>query len=331
MTFADVSEGGPSKLELLEFLQNCDISPASRVSSTFSSRAPSPSPSLMSIMYPGVRPPSGKNSIPASPLSTPLLRSKPPPPPLQPPLQTNLFQPIGSISHSDSNVSIGEATVHKESKDFAVNAEPSSPAPADGKTAAVLKKDPKLGLVLKKQGTDEGDKVGERKPPALSREKKLNRVDSEGTIHQRSRSNEIDYVSLRSDSLKSSHLSAFRSPPASSTQTFSALGYSSAQTPRAMVSPVSVGTDRQSCSSVVSDATAGEELSHSEHRAPQKAADDSHHDENEDDADDDDDDILGKRTDSSQNEGRYSWLKDFDSSLWSNYFTSAEESHFSDC
>ena len=28
---------------------------------------------------------------------------------------------------------------------------------------------------------------------------------------------------------------------------------------------------------------------------------------------------------------RFSWLKDFDSSLWSSYFTTPENSHYSDC
>lgn len=98
MTYIESNSGGPSQEELLEQLQKCDIS-ASRVSSTVSSRAPSPSPSLMSIMFPGMKP--GACSVQAS-TPTALLRS----------LGTstaNYFQPIQNNSTTGSNLSLSAA------------------------------------------------------------------------------------------------------------------------------------------------------------------------------------------------------------------------------
>lgn len=60
-------DGGPSQQELLEMIQNCDIS-SSLVSSVVSSRAPSPSPSLMNIMFSGMR--AGGPSTPSGTPST---------------------------------------------------------------------------------------------------------------------------------------------------------------------------------------------------------------------------------------------------------------------
>ena len=65
-------EAGPTQEELLHLLQNCDLAGASRSTSAVSSRTPSPSPSLMSIMHPGYKP-----ALPVShtgtPISTPLM------------------------------------------------------------------------------------------------------------------------------------------------------------------------------------------------------------------------------------------------------------------
>lgn len=66
---------GPTQEELLLLLQNCDLSGASRPGSALSSRTPSPSPSLMSIMCPGYRPIGANDSSRTStPIGTPLLR-----------------------------------------------------------------------------------------------------------------------------------------------------------------------------------------------------------------------------------------------------------------
>ena len=78
----------------MEQLQKCDIS-ASRVSSAVSSRAPSPSPSLMNIMYPGLKP--GACGVQAG-TPTALLRSLGAP-------SGNLFQPIRSNSISNLSLS----------------------------------------------------------------------------------------------------------------------------------------------------------------------------------------------------------------------------------
>lgn len=47
----DKGDGGPTRAELLELLHNCDVSCGT--SSLVSSRAPSPSPSLLSLIFPG--------------------------------------------------------------------------------------------------------------------------------------------------------------------------------------------------------------------------------------------------------------------------------------
>lgn len=48
---SDKGDGGPTRAELLELLHNCDASCGT--SSMASSRAPSPSPSLLSLIFPG--------------------------------------------------------------------------------------------------------------------------------------------------------------------------------------------------------------------------------------------------------------------------------------
>ena len=66
-------KSGPSKEEVLQLLHNCELSGCSLASSTVPSRAPSPSPSLMSIMCPGYRPTAITTSQSGTPISTPLL------------------------------------------------------------------------------------------------------------------------------------------------------------------------------------------------------------------------------------------------------------------
>ena len=66
---------GPTQEELLRLLMNCDLSGASQPGSAYSSRTPSPSPSLMSIMCPGYKPVDAcDGSHAGTPISTPLMR-----------------------------------------------------------------------------------------------------------------------------------------------------------------------------------------------------------------------------------------------------------------
>ena len=58
--------------ELLQLLKNCDLAGTSRSSSAMSSRTPSPSPSLMSIMCPGYKPVTTVSHT-GTPISTPLM------------------------------------------------------------------------------------------------------------------------------------------------------------------------------------------------------------------------------------------------------------------
>ena len=241
-TPTDSSTAGPTKTELLELLQNCDVSASSRMSSAVSSRAPSPSPSLMSIMYPGLKPISGRVSIPGTPLSTPLLAR---------PINGGsgrgnvggaLFQPIRSVSNSsissntvpapglqaqsDSSSTTG-VEVHDESEHKApqvvvehvddtheesfvpetrVEADlESETPPTPGETHSI---DEKKTIELDHDDTIIGSGSF---APCLKSGLELN------TTHQRSRSNEIDYSSLGYGSYRtkssSSTSSAFHSPP----------------------------------------------------------------------------------------------------------------------
>lgn len=324
--FAEISEGGPSKQELLELLQYCDIIPASRVSSTFSSRAPSPSPSLMSIMYPSIKP-GGRISIPASPLSTPVLnttgRSK-----SQAAAAAvssghhsleNYFQPIG-MSHSNSNVSLGENVVPEETDKLTVDdgdGDGTGGAGESDKNSALLIKKSELNLDSVQRG-----RAKWKQKSASVHIKDENKVDPEGSIHQRSRSNEIDYVSLRSDCGTVPSVSAFRSPPGSM-QTFRLIGTSchkessgstALQTSHTMVSPLD-NKQQTSCSSLASDATVTTEEVKKEFQS--EAGDGAS--------------VGGGGEISDTQSERYSWLKEFDSFLWSDYFTSDNNPRYSDC
>lgn len=129
-------------------------------------------------------------------------------------------------------------------------------------------------------------------------------TDLEGSIHQRSRSNEIDYVSLRSDAGKGATVSAFRSPPGSM-QTFRPLLSGGATSPKEDGSHTMVSFPNNEPDTVAaSDATVSTE------GGLEGAA------------------VEGDLTEEVRTE-RFSWLKDFDSSLWSNYFT--DNPRYSDC
>lgn len=301
--FADISEGGPSKPELLALLQNCDISPASRVSSTFSSRAPSPSPSLMSIMYPSVRLPGGRVSKPVSPLSTPVLnvgRSRMPTDGAV--SGDNLFQPI-CMSHSNSSISFGEGAVSKASETVFVT--PSSPGRLD-KDEVPDSQASTTGVeaVLQEQKETETDEENCKDRSSED----TNRCKFDGNSHQRSRSNEMDYVSLQSDSRRRPRLHSFRSP-SGSMQTFKASCGDVVSPPAAhsMGSPVRGDSPAKSDDATIS---AKDRESRSE---PRETA--GREGENPDT-------VLGDQ---------FSLLKEFDSSLWSNYFTSLDNPRYSDC
>ena len=72
--FSADPEQGPTKQELLDLLKNCDLAGASSSNSIVSSRTPSPSPSLLSIMYPGYKPVNVGVSRIDTPISTPIMQ-----------------------------------------------------------------------------------------------------------------------------------------------------------------------------------------------------------------------------------------------------------------
>lgn len=303
--FIDHSDGGPSKSELLELLQNCDVSSTSSLSSTFSSRAPSPSPSLMSIMYPSIRHLSGARSrVQASPLSTPpmnLGRSK------SEQNSGNTFQPI-SLSRSVSNASFDESASLKEMGGVSVPPCDELPPQHSPKAESVQKQ---------RKETDAGGRVmqSERRcTSSHSREETFKfKVDTEGSVHQRSRSNEIDYVSLRSSKEgRRVNTHSFKSPPGS-------------------IKPLCVegggaGGGEGRNGPVQSDHVVDSSVGNPPHASNTSTAKERECRSEPREGCDDVDGAHGlvvkdERTDDATDE-RFSWLKDFDSSLWLNYFTS---------
>lgn len=307
--FADNSKGGPSKPELLALLQNCDICPASRVSSTFSSRAPSPSPSLMSIMYPSIRLPVGGRGggIPVSPLSTPVLsvsRSRVHADPATG--GDNLFQPI-CISHSNSSTSFDEGVTLKESDEvFTV-----TPGGLDTKETLVKSK-VVAGLQQEQRVTETDEhsrKYGDRKSDVDCCRHKFE-VTELGSVHQRSRSNEMEYVSLQSAGERRPRIHSFRSPPGSM-QTFKPLGTSCREEikpPPAQTDP-GMGSLVGSCDSPPPKTDDATPLKPRESRSePREGAEKP-------------DGVLGDQ---------FGLLKEFDPSLWSSSFASLN-TRYSDC
>lgn len=219
----------------------------------------------------------------------------------------NLFQPI-SMSHSNSSTSIGDVT--KENSDVPLT--PCSPKALEPPIA----RDSKSGVVTvlpEEKEAKPGKKLGKG-----DRKSDLSGVQScrysEGCVHQRSRSNEMDYVSLRSDGKGRPRLHSFRSPPGSM-QTFTScreeINPLPAQTNPNMGSPVASpsmsddathsANDRESCSESSGGETT-EKVSANQFSLPERVSAD-----------------------------QFSLLKEFDSSVWSNYFTSLETPQYSDC
>ena len=213
--FKEVNSGGPSQEELLEQLQNCEIS-ASRVSSTVSSRAPSPSPSLMSIMFPGMKPVS---SAMQAGTPTALLWSLGTP-------AANLFQPIRRNSASGSNLSLSAVassstlqanTPHIPEERLGYSGATS--ADVGCQTDEVLldnqkeneNKSCELRPDADRSSKDaiNGDSMSSAVPSQQIQRPKAQRKAS--LAHQRSRSVEMDYSSASVDAGKST----FQSPPGS--------------------------------------------------------------------------------------------------------------------
>ena len=171
-TFIDsTTEGGPTKAELLDLLQNCEVRGASRMSSAVSSRAPSPSPSLMSIIYPDIKPIVGRDSIP----STPQLGQRT----LHTSHSANLFQPIPS-SNSSQSIGVTENSVPQSTLVTVAAKQPLDSPPIAVPEENVSESEEKVeaGVVLSSRSSPM------HSPPA----------HQDLSVHQRSRSNEIDYV-----------------------------------------------------------------------------------------------------------------------------------------
>jgi hypothetical protein len=222
----DLNSGGPTQEELLEQLQKCDIC-ASRVSSVVSSRAPSPSPSLMSIMYPGLKPPTQAASTP-----TALLRNLGPPPP-----NNNVFQPIRRNSATGSNLSLSTAAVQVATppvlnlhEDRSENGDR-----AGGEDAGVLRQPQPIAentIAESAENENEGrsmsndrlsnlgleagntDDPGCQSQPRQHRLEKVKPTSGAASLaHQRTRSNEIDYISRTVPARSGPSCASLPSPP----------------------------------------------------------------------------------------------------------------------
>ncbi len=302
-------EGGPSKAELLELLKHCDVgTSASLTSSAISSRAPSPSPSLMSILYPGLKQQGGRSSIPASPLATPVL----------PPSNgggvngsvssrsrtalsasasthtlTNSFQPISSSLSESRREVCGELTEQPVAEEMPVDSAqlPSVKAAHKTKEKDVVK--PKLTKSKQKNFHFNENTVSTPSRPEL-----------EGTLHLRSKSNEMEYVSSMgsAENLKS----AFRSPP-SSAQAFRPLSFhfQVPDTTSSVRDRSSVGNETGAAGSTGASGKDKDELVED---TTCLCSEDG-----------------GGDVDQHKTDKRSSWLEDFNESLWSNYFASPDQ------
>ena len=233
------SGGGPTQKELLGQLQKCDIS-ASRMSSAVSSRAPSPSPSLMSIMYPGFKP--GASAVQAG-TPTALLRSLGG-------MSNNLFQPIRRNSTTGSNLSLSAAnsTAATSTLPLALNI-PEDRSTETGGGTCVSGGDSSSGGddgvdIVYREGRLESSGAGNANDDAVTDDRTVTAADSSASgdinassdlgleqeseevkqfsnsssflAHQRSHSNEIDYTSAMTATSGSNHRrSSFQTLPSS--------------------------------------------------------------------------------------------------------------------
>lgn len=228
----------------------------------------------------------------------------------------NLFQPI-CMSHSNSNTSFGDGAVPKEGDKVLVA--PGSPARADKEPVLVVQvptldvaRDVSAAVLRLKTGKkeeEEEERGGDRKSDsnAISSQSKF---DTEGSTHQRSRSNEMDYGSLRSNSRRRPRLHSFRSP-SGSVQAIRPLGTTCLDSD----SPTPVQTD---CSMGSPAGKSDSPPPSSDDAIPSAKGKDSQSEPREEKLDD----LPGDH---------FSLLKEFDSSVWSNYFSSLDNPRYSDC
>ena len=177
------------------------------MSSAVSSRAPSPSPSLMSIIYPGLKPVSGRDSHTGTPLSTPQLGRT-----LHTSPSTNMFQPIHT-SHSNNSLSTAEAVAPQSSLATVSARRPSPEVPEPDQQQEKQEAGRETSEVSTARTISNHSSPVHNTPPTV-----------ESSTHQRSRSNEIDYI-------LSSRSSAFRSP--SDASSFRPLSVDSTPFPKA--------------------------------------------------------------------------------------------------
>ena len=328
----DSSEGGPTKAELLDLLQHCEVCGSSRLSSAVSSRAPSPSPSLMSIIYPGLKPVSGRDSLQGTPLNTPLLGR---------PLYGvgkalgNLFQPIRvphsnsntSITSSDPNGAIGPAnltsntttaasvskqTTRDETVPITNNQQPVGGSDVDTRSDKQREsgeedqnstaKSSASPLVPTELEEEHGETVSQKTTPVHQKEPLM-----ETSTHQRSRSNEIDYMSADAFNSRSKVTSAFRTPSDSGFRPLSvdsARGSLTSGTLSLRSRPSSYSSVRRTSSS--STASRGSEVTLTSEDNAQRSRLGS----------------LGSRESESTSAN---WFKELDSSFISDYFGSSEQ------
>ena len=181
------------------------------MSSAVSSRAPSPSPSLMSIMFPGFRPSGRRVSHSGTPINTPSIGRNNNNGGVTPSVTANVFQPIHA---SNSNHSIGSSTVQNPSVVVEDRGDEEAEETSSQGTSCCVQSD--CFSETNNSGPTArgaGDSHSLPRPP-----KKKSSVHHEGgdITHQRSRSNEIDYSVFEASSSTStlrSGSSAFKSPP----------------------------------------------------------------------------------------------------------------------
>jgi hypothetical protein len=117
------------------------------------------------------------------------------------------------MSHSNSSTSLGEGVVSKESEQLPVMN--SSPVNEEGALVKQMSKSDN-GLVPQEKPDDElqlekcGDPISDSNVDSIIKCKFD--TEHEGSAHQRSRSNEIDYVSLRPEDRRRPRLHSFRTP-----------------------------------------------------------------------------------------------------------------------
>ena len=342
---AENVSNGPTKEELLDLLQNCDMSANSRVSSVVSSRAPSPSPSLMSIMYPGLKPPQPSTAASAHHTPSMLSRLAVSNSASQFSAYNNLFQPIRVVSQSPSTNSISSshaaatvnANITHEAK--GANAESVESGEQSEGNETLVSVAIERGSKLRRGSASEdhsesgstsnggnlaqlSNKVEELQN---NRTKWEHDIPESLQVHQRSRSNEIDYSSIGYESRMMQTISAFRSPPGTmrgfrphsvdsahgsllSDVTDSLSSTAGGNSVYRTTSKAAPSTQRSDLNSSSSEATVEETVESATGQAATA--------------------VVSKETETSGKQlpsSTLDWLKDFDPGLISDYFSSSDE------